>query len=215
MIKDRFPTAKMPWGEGEVGGSGEMPVKLVLRPVFGRALVIACLCAIVPAHAFAQGAGSSIVNGFLQAIQTAAVGNAWKKVDQQTQACLASSYNTNVSDLIGQGILPNDPRVAPMIQSCQSGPQPDQTEQASVAPQQNAEPARPPRDELIRDYGRRHADLILAGRIDNGMSENEVTLSWGAPASVESGTPGRLVWNYGNDVVVFRHGKVSEVHHQE
>jgi hypothetical protein len=186
----------------------------VTRPVVGRIVMFVCVFAMPVAGARAQSnIGGSILGGFFKGIQVSAAASAWKKVDQQTQSCLAGQYNLNASDLVAQGILPSDPRIAPDIQACQSAAQaaPAPEQQASVEPQDST--PKPDKSELTRRYGHKAADLIVAGQIAEGMNEEEVTLAWGEPGDKDASTPGREVWNYGNDKVEFKHGKVSDVRH--
>jgi hypothetical protein len=177
---------------------------------------IATLLALQIAAARAQSTdvGNAIFGGIFKGIQSGVAAAAWKGVDPQTQSCLASQYNMNVNDLISQGILPNDSRVAPDIQACQAAAQnqaaPAQ-QQASLPPQES--PAKPDKAELIRKYGRKTADLILAGQIAKGWNEEEVSLAWGEPSDKDTSVPGQELWNYGNDKVVFTRGKVTDVTH--
>lgn len=188
----------------------------VPRPVVGRIVMIVCLFAMQVAQAHAQSKiGGSIVGSFFRGIQVSAAASAWKNVDQQTQSCLAGQYNLNASDLVAQGILPSDPRIAPDIQACQSAAQnqaaPAPQRQASLEPKEGS--AKSDKAELRSRYGHKAADLIVAGQIAKGMNEEEVTLAWGEPGDKDASAPDREVWNYGNDKVEFKHGKVSDVRH--
>jgi hypothetical protein len=186
------------------------------RSAAGRIVALACLLVAYSADAQAQSdIGSAIVGTFLRGIQSGMAASAWKAVDPQTQACLASQYNMNVSDLVAQAILPSDPRVAPDIQACQSAAQnqaaPDPQQQASLGPRESA--PKPGRAELRRKYGRKAADLIVAGQIAKGWNEEEVALAWGEPGDKDTSTPGQEIWNYGSDKVVFTRGRVTDVSH--
>ncbi|HEY1615171.1 MAG TPA: hypothetical protein VGF97_15910 [Rhizomicrobium sp.] len=193
-----------------------MPNQTKARPVTGRLLITACAALFVSGAAQAQSdMGSSIVNGLFGAMsgamsRSAEANDAWKQVDMQTQSCLASRYNLNIHNLVVQGVKPDNPSVAPDVQACQNAAGGQAESQQASVPQQ---PAKPDRGVLVQKYGSKNADLILAGQIAKGMDSDEVTLAWGDPKAKDASTPGHEVWNYGDDVVTFTQGKVSEVGH--
>jgi hypothetical protein len=179
----------------------------------GRAIVVACFAMSFTVTA-ANADGSSILGAFLNAMGNAVVLGSWQKVDAQTQDCLGTRFNMNPSDLAQQGILPTDPRVAPYIDQCQQllaqQQQPDAQPQ-DVALQQPSGP--PDAAELASRFGAKDAGLIAQGHIDIGMTEDEVMLAWGDPKSRNPSGHAKIVWDYGDDKVVFKGGKVAAVTH--
>jgi hypothetical protein len=179
----------------------------------GRAIVVGCFA--IPFTVTAANAdGSSILGAFLNAMGNAVVIGSWQKVDAQTQDCLASHFNMNPADLAQQGILPTDPRVTPYIDQCQQllaqQQQPDAQGQ-NVALQQPSGP--PDATELASRFGAKDAGLIAQGHIDIGMTEDEVVLAWGDPSAKSPQGKAGEIWNYGDDKVVFKRGKVAAVTH--
>jgi len=183
-----------------------------------RAGALGCACYVLLAEpAWSQSIGDIFVN----ALKSAVVTGAWAKVDQPTKDCLANQYNTPQDSLIQQGILPTDPRIAPQIQACQQGAQAQQQqqteqqrEQAALAAQQASPQLQAARKkELTAKYGRKMADVIVAGQIKLGMTKDEVTEAWGSPSAVDNNTPGKEKWSYGSDIAVFTGGKLTGVEH--
>ena len=191
-------------------------------PFAGLAIAIGCLS--VAGNTEAQSFGDVIVG----VLKNAMVLGAWSKVDQPTKDCLVSQYNVTQDQLVGQGILPSDSRVAPYIQNCQqviaaqqqqqSAQQDQQSEQqreqAALVAQQSSPALKAARKrELSKKYGKQMAALILSGQLKVGMSKDEVTEAWGNPTNVDTITLGQEKWNYGSDTAVFTNGKLSDVEH--
>jgi hypothetical protein len=87
----------------------------------------------------------------------------------------------------------------------------DQTQTASLQqPNGESQPTdlAAQRAELAKIYGDKHADLIVQGHIDYGMTPDEVAVAWGDPEKKQVDVPsrGRQSWTYGTDVVVFTKG---------
>lgn len=113
-----------------------------------------------------------------------------------------------VLDAIGKGA------VAGLVEGLtgQEQPNPYLSGNAPDQPVQNASVNADPKF-LAAHYGKRHADLIVQGHIDIGMSQEEVRLAWGDPVARNPKGKVQEVWNYGDDKVVFTRGKVSAVTH--
>lgn len=123
-------------------------------------------------------------------------------------SCAADPSGDTVLDAIGKGA------VAGIVEGLtgQEQPNPYATGDTQTEPTQNASVAPDPKY-LAAHYGKRHADLIVQGHIDIGMSEDEVRLAWGDPAARTPKGKLQEIWNYGDDKVVFTKGKVSAVTH--
>lgn len=123
-------------------------------------------------------------------------------------SCAADPSGDTVLDAIGKGA------VAGIVEGLtgQEQPNPYATSDTQNGPAQNA-PATADPKYLAAHYGKRHADLILQGHIDIGMTEDEVRLAWGDPAARAPKGKLQEIWNYGDDKVVFTKAKVSAVTH--
>lgn len=181
---------------------------------------------VISAPAYADSNGG-ILGGFLNALQNAVVTASWQPVDEETQNCLQSQYNLNAAALQQQGVLATDQRVAPYIDQCrqliaQQQQQQAQQEQAAqndqqqqAVQEQRLASLKSQSKELIAKYGRKQANEIIQGNIDYGMNADEVELAWGDPEERSDNTPapGKQTWKYGDDLVVFTKGRVSDVKH--
>jgi hypothetical protein len=162
-------------------------------------------------QSLAQDDGGGFFGRLLQGIQVSAARASWQSsVEPEVQSCLLSQYNINPSDLADQGILPNDPRVAPDIDNCRQAIA--QGAQAANSQQAEQDPAERQK-ELIAKYGKKFGTEIAAGNIDIGMNQDEVAEAWGNPDDRQQLTKGREKWVYGQDAVTFSHGKVAAVGH--
>jgi hypothetical protein len=174
------------------------------------------ICGLTAAHAD----GNGILGAFFNAVGNAVVASTWQKVDSDTQNCLASQYNINVQAEIQAGVPATDPTMMSDIQQCQQSMQQaqvqqQQQQQQEAAQQQRMADLQAHSKELIAKYGHKHANQILSGNIDYGMRAEEVELAWGDPQEKDDDTPahGKSTWKYGNDMVVFTAGRVSDVTH--
>ncbi len=189
-----------------------------MRRQFGPAAIVTIVvCATLFTSANCARAQDNNGNGgffgqILQGMQASAARASWQNsVEPDVQNCLQSQYNLNPSDLANQGILPNDPRVAPDIDHCRQmiaqGGNPQQQQQ------QSAEDPAQRQKELIAKYGKKFGKEIAAGNIDIGMSQDAVVDSWGDPEDRQQLPNGKEKWVYGKDAVTFSHGKVAAVGH--
>jgi hypothetical protein len=107
--------------------------------------------------ALAQDNGGGFFEQLLQGIRSSAARASWQSnVEQDVQNCLSSQYGLDPSALADQGILPDDPRVAPDIDNCRQA----LAQGGSVQPQQAAEDPAERRKELIARYGRKYGTEI-------------------------------------------------------
>jgi hypothetical protein len=160
--------------------------------------------------AFAQDNSGGLFGQLLQGIQASAARASWQNsVEPDVQNCLQSQYNINPSDLADQGVLPNDPRVAPDIANCR------QAIAQGGNPQQSAQDPADREKELIAKHGRKFGKEIASGNIDVGMNQDEVTEAWGNPDDRQQLAGGKEKWVYGQDAVTFSHGKVAAVKHSQ
>ncbi len=67
------------------------------------------------------------------------------------------------------------------------------------------------RAEYVRRYGPATTDAILAGRVEVGMTQEQVRASRGSPSRLETLTSTNAVWHYGAERVVFSDGRVTFV----
>lgn len=157
----------------------------------------------------AQDNNGGFFGQLLQGIQASAARASWQNsVEPNVQNCLQSQYNLNPVDLANQGILPNDPRVAPDIDNCRQA-----IAQGSNQQQQAAQNSDERQRELVAKYGKKFGKEIAAGNIDMGMNQAEVMEAWGNPDDRQKIQGGKEKWVYGQDAVTFSHGKVSAVGH--
>jgi hypothetical protein len=160
--------------------------------------------------ALAQNDDGGIFGRLLQGIQSSAARASWQSnVEPEVQNCLLSQYGLNPSDLADQGILPNDPRVAPDIDNCRQAIAQGENTQS----QQTAQDPATRKKDLIARYGRKYGTEIASGNIDIGMNQDEVAEAWGNPDDRQTLANGREKWVYGSDAVTFAHGKVTAVGH--
>jgi hypothetical protein len=187
----------------------------------------AAVCSLVAISMATAAHADGILGVFLNAVNNAVVASSWQNVDAGTQNCLISQYNINPQAEIQAGIPATDPTVMSDIQQCQQSmqaqAQPPQAQPSEAGAEEQNEAAQRQRladlqahsKMLIAKYGRKHASQILNGNIDYGMRAEEVELAWGDPEEKDDDTPthGKSSWKYGNDVVVFTAGRVTDVTH--
>lgn len=186
-----------------------------------------CSIVVICAATAAQADSNGIFGAFLNAVGNAIVAGTWQKVDADTQNCLINQFGIDPQAEVQAGVPATDPTIMSDIQQCQQSMQQAQAEQQqqqqaqaeqqqqAAAQQQRLADLQSQSKLLIAKYGRKHADQILNGNIDYGMNADEVELAWGDPQERDADTPshGKATWKYGNDVVIFTAGRVTDVTH--
>lgn len=127
----------------------------------------------------------------------------WAALDSEIRDCVGRRTGASTAQLVGQCVSASDPGVMPHIQSCQ------QAAEAARRTREARARAEARRRALVDRYGESVADSILAGRLLNSMTAEQVVETLGQPMRKDRIPPNFELWIYHNKRVALRDGQVT------
>gem|GEM_PF-3039453 len=140
----------------------------------------------------------------------------WAQLDGEVKACVLKRANASVDQLVDQCVNPGHRRLSRTLSACQSSVKAArlaraEEERSQAAAAAAAAKAEARRNALAEKYGEEIADHIMAKRVVNGMTTEQVQEALGSPTRRDVIPANYELWVYGGKRVALLEGRVSHV----